>query len=261
VKTTAKHDRLQRWGDTAILIVTLLVLWQLAHLWAGDVAMTTPLGTGRHALQTLADPEFWPHVWATMSAFAIAMVLAATGGILVGAVLGYHPLSGEVAEPILVGIYSIPKVTLYPIILLFFGIGVAAEVAFGALHGIIPIALFTMNAVRNIRPVYIRTAQVLRLKPAELLRTVLLPATLPEVFTGLRVGFSLTLIGTLLSEMFGSRRGLGFTLMNAIGLHDMDIIMSLTLLLVLFAGAVNAVMLMVDRRLHHASAVHMSTLA
>ena len=236
--------------DFLIFVALVLVLWQLAHLWGGEVAMTTPLGTIEYTLRLLATSEFWPHVNATMSAFAVALVLASSAGVLVGAAFGFHRLSGEVAEPILVAIYSIPKVTLYPIILLFFGIGISAEIAFGALHGVIPITLFTMNAVRNIKPVYIKTARVMRLDSWALLRRVLLPAALPEVFTGLRVGFALTLIGTLLSEMFGSRRGIGFMLMNAIGLHNMDVIMSLTFMLVAFAGVVNALLLVVDHRLH-----------
>lgn len=107
-----------------------------------------------------------------------------------------------------------------------------------------------MNAVRNISPVLIKTGRVMRLSPSALLRSVLLPATLPEVFTGLRVGFALTLIGALLSEMFGSRRGLGVMLMNAIGLHNMDVIMSLTFMLVVFAGSANAALLAIDHRLH-----------
>ena len=236
--------------DALVFAVVVLVLWQLANLWGGDVAMTTPLGTLTYTIKTLASSEFWPHAISTMTAFAVALAIGVSAGVLIGAILGFHRLSGEVAEPILVAIYSIPKVTLYPIILLFFGIGIAAEVAFGALHGIIPVILFTMNAVRNIKPVYLKTARVMRVSGWTLLRTVLLPATLPEVFTGLRVGFSLTLIGTLLSEMFGSKRGIGFVLMQAIGLHNMDVIMSLTFLLVAFAGTVNVVLLAIDHRLH-----------
>lgn len=259
MRLTSEGGGAQRALDAAILFVVFIVLWELAYLWAGDVAMRPPLATARHAVKTLFDVEFWPNAWATLSAFFIAYAIAAAGGILVGVILGYHPLSGEIAEPILVGIYSVPKVTLYPIILLFFGIGMFAEVAFGAIHGVIPIALFTTNAVRNIPRVYLKTAKVMRLSPSALARTVLLPAALPEVFTGLRVGFSLTLIGTLLSEMFGSRRGLGFLLMNAIGLHNMDVIMTLTLLLVLFAGLVNVVMLAIDRRLHNAATAQITS--
>ena len=57
----------------------------------------------------------------------------------------------------LVALYSIPKITLYPILLLAFGLGMSAKVAFGAIHGIIPVALFTLNAVRNIKPILLKT--------------------------------------------------------------------------------------------------------
>jgi NitT/TauT family transport system permease protein len=78
---------------------------------------------------------------------------------------------------------------------------------------------------------------------------VILPAALPEIVTGIRVGFSLTLIGTLLGEMFGAQRGLGFLLLQAMTLHNMKTIMAVTLLLVIAAASVNAVLLGFERRL------------
>src|SRR5665213_2509585 len=101
-------------------------------------------------------------------------------------------------EPMLVALYSIPKITLYPIILLFFGLGLSAKIAFGAIHGIIPVALFTLNAVRTIKPILIKTGHVMKLSPTVMVREILFPAAVPEIFTGIRVGFSLTLIGTCL---------------------------------------------------------------
>ena len=150
----------------------------------------------------------------------------------------------------MVSVYSLPKVTLYPLILLVFGLGVPAKIAFGTLHGIIPIAIFAMNAVRNINPTHLRTARALRLAPWALFSRVLLPAALPEIVTGIRVGFSLALIGTLLGEMFGSQRGLGHLLMQAMSLHNIERILALTLLLVIFAAGINALLLALDRRLH-----------
>ena len=87
------------------------------------------------------------------------------------------------------------------------------------------------------------------LSPLDIVARVILPAALPEIFAGLRIGFSLTVIGTLLGEMFASQRGLGFLLMNAIGLHDIDLIMALTLLLSLFAGTASIMLLALNRRL------------
>jgi len=82
-------------------------------------------------------------------------------------------------------------------------------------------------------------------------REILFPAAVPEIFTGIRVGFSLTLIGTVLGEMFAAQRGLGYLLMSAISLYNIDLIMSVTFLLVVLAAIVNMVLLVIDRRLHN----------
>ncbi|HEX8012963.1 MAG TPA: ABC transporter permease subunit [Casimicrobiaceae bacterium] len=241
---------LERAGELAALIALLLAAWQLMHHVAGDVAMTTPAQTVRYTAKLLASADFWPHARTTAKAFTAALLIAITAGSAIGMLLGFHRLAGEVAEPMLVAMYSIPKVILYPIILLVFGLGLPAEIAFGTLHGIVPVMVFTMNAVRNIKPVFIRTGRVLRLSTWTLMRTVLLPAAFPEIFTGLRIGFSVTLLGTVLSEMFGSKRGLGFLLMNALGVNNVQLIMSLALMLVVFAAVSNSLLMVIERRVY-----------
>ena len=244
------RPKLERAGELAVLIGLLLAAWQLMHHIAGDVAMTTPLETIRYTAKLLASADFWPHFQTTGKAFLIALIIALAAGSFVGIVLGFHRLSGEVAEPILVALYSIPKVILYPIILLVFGLGLTSEVAFGTLHGIVPVMVFTMNAVRNIKPVLIRTGRVLGLSTWAMMRTILLPAAFPEIFTGLRIGFSVTLLGTVMSEMFGSKRGLGFLLMNALGVNDVQLIMSLALMLVTFAAIANTTLMAIEKRIY-----------
>lgn len=236
--------------DVTVVVVTLLAVWQALFLYAGDSAISAPLDTAHYAFELLGRPRFWPHIEETMLAFAYALVISWVGGVGIGVWLGAHRLSGEVAEPMLVALYSLPKVTLYPLILLVFGLGMTAKVAFGAIHGIIPVAIFAMGAVRNIKPVYVKTAKTLNLSPLETARTVLLPACLPEIVSGLRVGFSLTLLGVLIGEMFASKRGLGFVIINAISLVDVRTMMAVTLLLFVFAVTINALLLALDHRLH-----------
>ena len=233
-----------------LLTLTLLVAWQILHQWAGDTALTAPLPTLEHLWQMIGQRRFLPHLRETGLAFAQALAIAWLGGVGIGVLLGGHRLSGEVAEPILVGLYSLPKITLYPVILLLFGLGMSAKVAFGALHGIIPVALFTMNAVRNINRTYLRAGQAMRLTPAQTGWYILIPATLPEIFTGLRIGFSLTLLGTMLGELFASQRGLGFLLMTAIELNDVLTILSIVVLISVFAVGANSILLAIDKRLH-----------
>jgi NitT/TauT family transport system permease protein len=236
--------------NAIVLIAGLLVFWQLMYLVVGDVAMRSPWRTLLATVELMRQDWFWRDVDSTLRAFAAALAIAVVLGLLIGFTLGLHRLSAEAMEPMLVALYSIPKITLYPIILLVFGLGMSAKVAFGAIHGIIPVALFTLNAVRGTRPIFVKTGRVFRLGRPEMVRSILFPAAVPEIFTGLRVGFSLTLIGTVLGEMFASQHGLGHLLMNAISLYNVEVIMSVTFLLVVFAAGVNGILLAIDRRLH-----------
>ncbi len=237
-------------ANALVLIAALVAIWQALYAWIGDAALASPAETLRYAAMLFAGDMFGPHLRDTLTAFAIAYALAVVIGLAVGFWLGFHRFSGDVLEPMVVAIYSLPKVTLYPILLLSFGLGLSSKVAFGTLHGVIPIILFTLSAVRNVRPILIKTGRVLRLSPAQMMRSILFPAALPEIFTGLRVGFALTLIGSLLAEMFASQRGLGYLLMTGIGLHNVPQIMAITLMIVVFAAGVSTLLLHIDHRLH-----------
>jgi NitT/TauT family transport system permease protein len=243
---------LQRPGAaSALLILILLLLWQGLFWLAGKDALAPPGETLAYLIQHLGDPDFRQNIWATGSAFLAALAIAIAAGLLIGLVTGLSATAAETAEPLLLAANSIPKIALYPIVLLLFGIGMPAKVAFGAIHGVIPVAIFTMNACRAVPPVLFKTAQVLRLSRVDRIRAILLPAALPDIVTGIRLGFSLTLIGTILGEMFGSQSGLGYLLMTAIGLQNTQQIMAVTLLLIVFAAGVSTALLAWERRLRN----------
>jgi NitT/TauT family transport system permease protein len=246
----ARGSRWQSWRNALVLVLVLVAIWQALYMWIGDAALASPAATLRFTARLVGSAAFLPHLRDTMTAFVLGYALAVVLGLGTGFWLGFHRLSGDVLEPMVVAVYSLPKVTLYPILLLAFGLGISAKIAFGTLHGVIPIILFTLAAVRNVRPILIKTGRVLKLTPAQMVRSILFPAALPEIFTGLRVGFALTLIGTLLAEMFASQRGIGYLLMTGIGLHNVELIMSITLMVVVFAGAVSTFLLYLDHRLH-----------
>ncbi|MBN9468677.1 MAG: ABC transporter permease subunit [Bosea sp.] len=240
-----------RLAGTLIVLLTFILLWQGFHLLVGSSAIASPLQTVVKLGSLLGTGEFWLNISETMRAFVAAFLLSLLGGISLGIVLGVRKLAGNVAEPILTTLYSIPKVVLYPLVLLCFGLGISAKIAFGVMHGLIPITLFSMNAIRQMKPVYRRTSQVMRLSPSQSAFTVILPAILPEIISGVRLGFSLTLLGVLIGEMFASQRGLGFLLTSAINLGQIDTIMAIALLLTVFAVSCNSLMMLFNRQLTH----------
>ena len=239
--------------DLALLVIGLVILWQAGSVVLGREALPSPLATVNRLTAIMADADFPRHAWETARAFLTALAIALAAGLVAGLALGASRLSGEVAEPVLVALYSIPKITLYPVILLLFGLGISAKIAFGVIHGIIPVILFTMNAVRNMRPVYLRAARAMRLSALQTAATIIVPAALPEIVSGFRIGFALTLLGTLIGEMFASQRGIGYMLVRAMETGDTGTVMALALLLVVLATVASAALLWLDRRLHRVS--------
>jgi NitT/TauT family transport system permease protein len=237
--------------DWLLLIGGILVCWELLHLLLGAATLPSPLRTVRELGLMVSDPDFPKNLAETGIAFLWALMIASLGGLGLGVIFGARHLAGEVAEPILTALYSLPKITLYPVILLTFGLGMSAKVTFGAIHGIIPIILVTMTAVRNIHPVLIRSGRAMRLSGWQSVVYILIPATIPEIMSGLRMGIALTLLGTLIGEMFASSNGIGFMLMQAMGLDDIRKIMALALMLFAFATLINFALLTFERWFFH----------
>ena len=240
-----------RFADTVIMVLVILLLWQFLTFSVGDYIVASPYMTTMRALTLLGTSSFWHHAASTGIAFGLACVFAIVGGVSIGLWLGLRRFAGDVADPILGSLYSIPKITLYPIILFVFGLSLSAKVAFAVIHGIFPIAIFTMSALRNATPVYRKTARMLRLSAPATITTILIPAAVPEILTGIRIGFAVTLLGTLIAELFASTSGIGFALIRASQVHDVVDILALTMLLFIFAACVNALLHHIERRVQH----------
>lgn len=226
--------------DRLLVVGAVLVAWQGLYWVAGPAALASP-GTVAARLWVLAGRDaFRVDAGSTAVAFVVSGVLSVVGGVVLGAGLGVSLLAGRVMEPVLAGFYALPKVTLYPVVLLLFGLGASAKVAFGVMHGLVPIALITMAAVRQVRPVLLRTALAMRLSWWDTVRRVVVPAVLPEVLGAVRIGVPLALLGVLIGEMFASRQGLGSVAMRAMEANDTATLLAVAVLLAGAALGVNA---------------------
>jgi len=240
----------RRAADTAIILIILLLAWQALHQLVGATALPGPLPTLAYLAKLVPSERFAENAWATLVCFFYALLLSYGIGLAFGVWMGIHRLSGAVGEPILISLYTLPKVTLYPVVLLIFGLSLSGRVTFGAMHGVLPVALLTMSAIRNIPPVYLKSARTLHLSGWQTILTMLFPAALPEIVGGLRIGFTLTLLGVLLAEMFAAKQGLGSLIINAMQLMQAEEMLSVAVVLFAFAALANALLLWIEHRLH-----------
>jgi NitT/TauT family transport system permease protein len=241
---------MRRLVDSLLLLVLVLVVWEGLHHLVGAYALSSPAETVIYLLRFFGEPAFRPNAEATLLAVFYATTIAFGAGLAIGLPLGLFRGAGDIADPFLVALFSIPKITLYPVILLIFGLTFSGKVAFGAIHGVFPVILFTLGGVRSVRPVYLKAARTMNLSTLQTIRLVLVPASLPEIVSGLRIGFASTTLGTLIGEMFAGTEGLGFVLFKAIDRNNVPLIMALTLLIFAVASAANAALLALDHRLH-----------
>jgi NitT/TauT family transport system permease protein len=240
----------RRAADTLLIVLVLLLAWQVLYGMVGATALPAPAATLAYLARFVPSERFAENASATLGTFAAALAVSYAVGLSIGVWMGLHRLSGAVGEPILVALYSLPKITLYPVVLLVFGLSLSGRVTFGAMHGVLPVAIMTMSAIRHIPPVYLKSARTLHLTRAQLICTVLFPAALPEIVAGLRIGFSLTLLGVLLAEMFAAKHGMGHLIINAMQLLQGEEMMTVAIVLFAFAALANALMLAAEHRLH-----------
>ncbi len=237
--------------DSLLAVAVALMLWEAVSRWTYGVAVSAPVATVLYLADLLRSGSFWGHVGATAGAFLLAFVLSAAIGLVLGLILGLQKFAADVTEPILAGFYTIPKVTLYPVVLLLFGLGMSAKVAFGVMHGLVPVTLFTLSAIRTLPPVFLRASRAMRLPAPYAMVAVLVPACLPSIVDGLRVGFSLSLLGVLIGEMFSSQRGLGFLLVNGLAQHNVRLTTAVVFVIVVGALVANTLLLRLGRRITH----------
>ncbi len=238
--------------DRVLAVFLVLGLWHFLSLSYGTDAVAAPLATWQRLVMLISTGFISPHLNITLYLWVVSVVLASVVGLSLGLLLGLHRASGLIFEPLIIALSSLPKVTLYPMVLLICGLGQSSKIAFGFIHGVLPIMLFTLGAAREIPLHYVKTARTLGLDYATTLRRVMLPAMSSGIMSGLRLGASLALLGVIIGEMFGAQRGLGFLLMNAIDINDTAQMAAVALILIFLALALNALVrlliYLIDRR-------------
>ena len=145
-------------------------------------------------------------------------------------------------------IYSIPKVVLYPILVLLLGLGLKSSVAFAILQGVFPPLLIICGAVRDLPAVYVKLARMQRLSTWRFFGRVVLPYTLPAIAMGLRYCFSLSYIGVIVAQMFAAEDGAGYELIKSISLHQVPKMFAIVTVAMAIALVVNVLLQALEQR-------------
>lgn len=189
-----------------------LLLWELS-VRAGflDGRFFPPPSRVLSALGTMVlSGELWAHLSASLWRIAAGFVLGAVPGILAGLAMGWSRAVRAVLDPLVAATYPLPKIAILPLLLLIFGIGEASKVAVVAIAVFFMVVITTAHGVKQIDPALILAARSLGAGGSRLFTRVVLPASLPAVFTGLRLALGMSLLVLVAAEFVAADRGIGF---------------------------------------------------
>jgi ABC-type nitrate/sulfonate/bicarbonate transport system permease component len=154
--------------------------------------------------------QFLTDLGVSLSELAIGFTLSAVVGVAIGIAMGLNRTTEYALDPFVCFLYSTPLVALYPLIVVWLGFGFATVIAIAFMLTVVPMAVNTFAGVRSVDESLIRAVRVFGGSNKDVILKAVLPASLPLVLAGARIGLSRALIGVVLGEMFSSNAGLGF---------------------------------------------------
>jgi NitT/TauT family transport system permease protein len=197
--------------------VALLVIWQIASsVGALDARFVpSPVSIGLAAYDLIATGELFMHLEVSLFRIFAGFALGAIPGIAIGVLMGLSRWMRAALDPIVAALYPIPKIALLPLVMLYLGIGEISKVVLVAFAVVFLVLINSMAGVLAIEPVYFDVAKNYNAPRRKLWTRVVIPAALPFIFVGMRLGIGVALIVIVAAEFVAARSGIGFLIWSS----------------------------------------------
>jgi NitT/TauT family transport system permease protein/taurine transport system permease protein len=222
-----------------LCLAAILLFWEAAPRleWVSPIMLaplSTTLVTGVSKIGLFTE-----NLVVTVGSLAAALVIAVGGGAITGLLLGsIRPLRVTLL-PIMSSIYAVPLVIVYPVFTAWVGIGTESKIIFGGIYGFFPMLLATAAGVQTIDGSYLLAARSMGATRAQLIRHIMIPAALPSIISGIRIGSAMTTIGVVVAEMMAATAGIGFLITQNRTMFNTAEVYFGVFLVLLLAGAID----------------------
>jgi NitT/TauT family transport system permease protein len=233
---------------TASVVVTLAV-WEWYGRGVDPILMSYPTAIAAAVPRMLASGELPRAFWYSMQSVLIGLVLAIATGVLLGLFTGRYRTMHYLTDVQLTALYSTPHVALLPLLMLWFGIGPAAEIALIFLSGFFPIVINTHSGVRDISHGLVEVALAEGASERQIFTKIVLPAALPFIMTGIRLAMGRAVVAMVVAEMLATIGGLGASIQRYTVAFATDKLFVVIIALALMGVALTELVRFLERRL------------
>jgi NitT/TauT family transport system permease protein len=235
----------------AAAFAAFVIVWKVAAVVAGlGFILPAPEVVAARFIDAWADGTMEPHAWTTLVEVALGFATGASVGLAVGYAIARSRLVERLVSPYLVAAQAVPILALAPLLALWFGPGLLAKIIICGLIVFFPVAIATMVGIRTVDRGLLELAASLRATRRQVLTAVEIPAALPSILGGLRVGATLAVVGAIVGEWAGADKGLGVLINLARGsLFDYPLMFATLVTIALLGIACYLVVVLAERRL------------
>jgi NitT/TauT family transport system permease protein len=240
------------WLPVIGAFVIFVLVWKAIVVLTGlpPFILPAPETVGQRFVEAWLDGTFWPHFLTTMVEIAIGFIVGTVLALIAGYGLARSDLFARLASPYLVAAQAVPILVLAPLLVVWFGSGLLSEAVICSLIVFFPVAIATMVGIRSVDPRLLELGRSLRATRRQILTTLEIPAALPNIFGGLRVGVTLAVVGAVVGEWAGANTGLAVLINLARGsLFDIPLMFATLLTIALVGIALYLAVVVAERRL------------
>jgi len=240
------------WLPALASLVVFLAAWQLIVVVGSypPFILPGPIVVAERFVTAWTGGTMWPHFWTTFVEVALGFLIGASAALVVGVILARSRLAERLFSPYLVAAQATPILALAPLIVLWFGSGLLSKLIICSLIVFFPVAVATMVGVRSVDRRLLEMGRSIRATRWQLVTRIEIPAALPAILGGMRVGITLAVVGAIVAEWAGGERGLGVLINIARGsLFDIPLMFVALITIALLGIALYVAMVAIERRL------------
>jgi NitT/TauT family transport system permease protein len=237
--------RKRRSGRLAIVITQLAILVVLLGSWqfgVGDASLpyfSRPTLIVERLFNLLSHPDIYRHIYVTLIEIASGYALGVVVGLTLGFVLGRSKFLSAALQPYIMGLYSIPKIALAPVFIVWLGLGIASKIAVVFIATFFLVFFNTYSGLLAVNEELVRLAILMGASWPQATFRVILPAASAQIFLGLRTAVPYAVIGAVIGEYIGASEGLGYFILYASQTYDAPSLFAGIVILVAIVFAVN----------------------
>lgn len=238
----------------ACQIVLLLGLFALWHVLTATEVLPRfffgePLVVLSRIYEWFASGKIFPHLGVTLLETLLAFAIGTLLGLIVGLWLALSPTASKLFDPYITALNSMPRVILAPIFAVWFGLGIWSKVLLGVTLVFFIVFFSVYNGVREVSPTILANARMLGASGRQLLRHVYLPSATAWVFSSLHASVGMAFVGAVVGEYLGSAKGVGYLILQAEGVFDINTVFAGVLVLTACALVLDFAVTLAERRL------------